>query len=501
MMNILAFIRDFAFKDSDSPFRYVSLRSFMELVYCTQLPSTFEQQALKVILEQNMSLNSTKPGYNYFPTQLQQYQLPATIFKQRHQTLNRTSDLNAILSFIKTNNDVDSATAQFEDGVAQSQDATLRNISVFEALRGLSTALVTTYPEYFFVETSQHLSTVIKKPAANIRQRPGGLKPLSKPMVSILVPPIKSLAPPRPKDRAAAAQASLISNFVKVVSVSSNSGTLLELLYNHIPGLSSSERLTSRRQNLEANLPPHFVSFLLGEFSKFQSYLTAVHSTLKDLKAATVHEHLVTEELQAFVSALSSNRTPAAWKSFFNVTGDWPLNAWLEHVINCSNDWEKLSSPNTKACSYSIGMFTNPSGFLACLQRSYMSGPEPPTDLVLQVDITARDREILREPASDGVFLHGVAVINAASEFGELKEPTPGLKSSLPILQLRYVKRDQAASSSVGENEEENVKRRAFACQCFTGDIAEPLFSLRFASTDAVQVGQWALAGVRAVTF
>ena len=376
-------------------------------------------------------------------------------------------------------------------------------LPIYNSLRNLNKPLLGRFADFVLTGRQPNvfallsIKRVVPQPASNARGRANTKANKS----TFPVPQIKSLAPIR-KDRASMlALGGVYSSFSKAFSISSgDSLAIVNAILSFLPPLQASDKVAQRCAALEANLPRHFVEYFVAEFNAFQEYIRRITAALHDIRAALSHEHLMTATLFAVVKVLKSNFTPDEWKSFFFYRHQWPLNSWLDQVTSVWQEWDRLSQPNFKPCSYNLSIFSNPAGFFACLQLSYSSADSNWKDLVLQADITSRDRDILREPAADGVFVHELSVYNATVELGELKEAKAHSKSSLPIVQFRFVPREKIVQAAEADDDEKG-KKRVFVCPCFADGDSEPLFALKFVASDSVQVQQWSLLGVRITTF
>jgi hypothetical protein len=500
-MNVLNFVRDFGFKDNESYLRYSTIRAYMDMVYSVQMPSPVELQTLRTLMDMYVQYAATKQFFCFFPTQPQQYRLPVSIFKPKPPAIPRSVDVQALFAFLQTSPEVDAASAQFEEATLE-LDSSSRLLPSYNALRCLNKPLLGQLAPLLLTGSLPDFSPllIVKRIAPAVQQGSKGRSNAKAGKSNFPAPPIKSLAPLR-KDRGSIMQQGVFSSFSKAFTLAG--GDILSIvntLINFLPPVLSLEKISQRSTNIEGNVPSYFAAYMVSEFKSFQSYVLGIATLLHDVRSALSHEHLLAPSMVALIKVLKSNTAPDEWKSFFFYKHQWPLNSWLEQLNSAWQEWDKLSGQNFKPCSYNLSMFSNPAGFLACLQLSYMGADRGWKDLVLQADVTSRERDILREPASDGVFVHGLCVYNASIETGELKDAKPHSKSPLPIVQFRFLPREKVAQVAEADDDDK-AKQRFYMCPCFVSLGTEPLFSLKFAANDALQLQQWSLSEVCCTLF
>ena len=519
-MNIIAFMRDFAVKDTDSPMRFSTIRQYMEILYSTQLTSFPDQQQLSNVLELYASSSATRQSFGYFVGMDHQYRLLPSLFRQRHQIVNRLADMQALILQFQTSKDVDTAITSFEESILQSRDAVTRSSLIFQTLRVLSETIAANYIYLFSNETQVAPSDqiAVKKAAVvaakgrAIRQQgltsPRKANEKDKPPVQLYRRPsssklsqLPSLAPPAAsprKGRPTGAPAIIISvtgSVTKIMSAAPPAPTLLENVSQLFPTPMVQEKLNSRLQLLRDS-SPHLGHFLATEFSKFQSHLLNVRSLLADMRAAFRNEYLITNDLMASINMIVNNTVPESWRQCYQQPSSISFASWLDQLCQMNTEWDKLLQANGKPNSFFLGCFSNPAGFISALKHASLT--DSSKEMVLTADITSREREMLRDSPTDGAFVHGMVLLGCTVDGPEMKTALASTRTNLPIVHLRFV--EWSPAMELDDHPLEATKRRIFNCPCFlSGDSVVPILYLKFATFDGNAIVTWGLRGVKVV--
>lgn len=114
------------------------------------------------------------------------------------------------------------------------------------------------------------------------------------------------------------------------------------------------------------------------------------------------------------------------------------LNTWLESILASYRELERTASTGLKTPSFGLGSFPDPAGLITLLKIKALA--DIGDDAVLFAEITSREKEHLREPPGDGVFLHGVMLHGCSWDNppGEARLHPLYLTAGLPVVHLRY---------------------------------------------------------------
>jgi dynein heavy chain len=179
--------------------------------------------------------------------------------------------------------------------------------------------------------------------------------------------------------------------------------------------------------------------FVRTEVLLMSKLLTFVRQDLLTMAAAYAGTAMMTPATHASIESIRRHRLPRAWEvmSWGPRTSHAPLTTWIEDLQVRVKELEKLHRLGTRISSVYLGGLFNPRGFLGALQQeaALPSHPKP----VLKIELTAREKDHLREPPVEGVFVHNISLEGGTWFGGTLRDTvTPSKRQMLPVFHLTF---------------------------------------------------------------
>ncbi|XP_055889444.1 dynein axonemal heavy chain 8-like isoform X3 [Biomphalaria glabrata] len=194
-----------------------------------------------------------------------------------------------------------------------------------------------------------------------------------------------------------------------------------------------------------------FNNFIMKELETMYKLLNDIRTCLQAIKNATESETLgdqVSQHILEVADDIYHLRIPEAWCKMSGYSAPpltFGIAQWLVELQNRCYHFEKiLSLGRDKMPSYWLGAFFNPRGLLSLVKqdsiRSYANERQGNFELLtLQTEITSRDKDHLRDPPQDGIFVWGIYLWGCGWDktTGELQDlpPRSGC-ASLPVVHV-----------------------------------------------------------------
>ncbi|XP_051780690.1 uncharacterized protein LOC114649411 [Erpetoichthys calabaricus] len=269
----------------------------------------------------------------------------------------------------------------------------------------------------------------------------------------------------------------------------------------------SKDVINDRLKKLGGNTP--FNLFIKKELSHLMNVLSEVRKNIQTIKNCTealniFGDHLPPAELSV-ARDLIQQRAAKHWLTIGKMAspdGYWTTMTWISDLQQRVLHFEKiLQLGQEKMPTYWLGAFKNPKGLLGifkqqCVrQHAERTGTVEP--MVFQTVITQRDKEHMRDPPQEGMFVYGLYVWGAAwhkTEAGLIDASPKQSPVSLPVIHLRCMSRSEKANHA-----EVNKTTDTYQCPVYMSSAGprDPIFHLDIWK-DNVPAARWALRGMKA---
>ncbi|CAL1527205.1 unnamed protein product [Lymnaea stagnalis] len=194
-----------------------------------------------------------------------------------------------------------------------------------------------------------------------------------------------------------------------------------------------------------------FNNFIIKEMEIMYTLLNEIRASLQNIKNATESEVLgdqVSQHLLEVADDIYHLRIPEAWCRMSGYSAPpltYGMGQWLVELQSRCHHFEKiLSLGREKMPAYWLGAFFNPRGLLSIIKqesgRNYSNDKLGNFELfTFQTEVTSRDKDHLRDPPQEGMFVWGIHLWGCAWEktTGELQDlpPRSGC-ASLPVVHV-----------------------------------------------------------------
>ncbi|KAF6038218.1 hypothetical protein EB796_003489 [Bugula neritina] len=286
---------------------------------------------------------------------------------------------------------------------------------------------------------------------------------------------------------------------------------LAEIIYYTVPKIPkaySREYINDRLKKIGGMTP--FNLWLVKELEAFFSLINTVKSSLQSIKHAidvnSLGDTLNSEQLSV-ADDLYYQRIPELWRRSSGTAAPPPLQSlttFINDITARATHFERiLVLGREKNPAYWLGCFTNPQGLLTLLKQEYIkhsiandrSGNLE--NFVYQTEITNRDKDHLRDPPAEGMFVHGIYIWGASWEktTGELIDAPPRHGcTALPVIHVTCWPLSEKPSM------QDPVKvNETYQCPVFPSRLTarEPIFEIDLRH-DSIPATRWALRGLSA---
>ncbi|XP_041355189.1 dynein gamma chain, flagellar outer arm-like isoform X3 [Gigantopelta aegis] len=252
-----------------------------------------------------------------------------------------------------------------------------------------------------------------------------------------------------------------------------------------------------------------FNNFIMRELELMYKLVTEIKTTLQAIKVATEADVLgdqLSSDLLSAADDLYHLRIPQTWCQLAGYSAPpltWGLGQWLIELHNRCHHFEKiLSLGREKMPAYWLGAFFNPRGLLALLKLETMRSCSSDRSwtfepFVFQTEVTSRDKDHLRDPPQEGMFVFGIYMWGCAWEktTGELLDGPPRTScASLPVVHVTCHPLSDKPSL-----QEPNRAAETFSCPVYHSRIAprDSVFEMDV-RREGIPSTRWALRGLSA---
>ncbi|XP_077343463.1 dynein axonemal heavy chain 5-like [Lithobates pipiens] len=278
-------------------------------------------------------------------------------------------------------------------------------------------------------------------------------------------------------------------------------------LLSKVPRGWSRDFINDRIKKLGGDTP--FNLFLKKELQHLTSVLSEIRRSLHVIKDSlespdTLGDQLSDPSAITIVHDLYHKKAPTQWFKMewsFPCPSDWSVSSWIQDLQQRVAHFEKiLQLGREKTPTYWLGAFHNPKGLLSLLKqeaiRRYSERTGNAESVVFKTEITQRDKEHIRDPPHEGMFVYGVHIwgIFWNKTDGEIVDSPQKSLNTLPIIHVQCL--PSSEKSGISDNPKVSD---AYMCPVFlslTSD-KQPVFNLDI-HKENIAGSRWALRGMKA---
>ncbi|CAK8694917.1 unnamed protein product [Clavelina lepadiformis] len=286
---------------------------------------------------------------------------------------------------------------------------------------------------------------------------------------------------------------------------------LWEVCYNALPKIPKSwskEYVSERIRKLGGPTP--FNLFIQNELKQLHKLLAEIKRSLISVKAAV--ESLdqfgdrLSDEDALIANDLSRSLIPAVWMELAGETAPpntTPLSQWLNDIALRVAHFERiLAVGKDKIAAYWLGAFFNPHALVSALKqegiKNHVEKSGNVDNVVFHIEVTQRDKDHLRDPPSEGFFLHGVYLWGCTWDktSGEMLDVPPKHgPASLPVIHVTFT----TETAKYGTGSEVSKPIDYYSCPVFVTctSTRDPVLELDV-YRESVPSSRWALRGLTA---
>lgn len=252
-----------------------------------------------------------------------------------------------------------------------------------------------------------------------------------------------------------------------------------------------------------------FNLFIINEVELMYKLLTEMKTSLTAIKSAcelnSFGDKLTESQLQTAYD-LYNQCIPIVWRKLAYETAPPPhhsLPSWINDLNNrCQHLDKLLVLGRDKMPAYWLGAFFQPSCLFAILKHDFYKKTTNERagnidKVVLQTEVTARDKEHIREPPVEGIFVYGIYMWGChydktAAEM--VDQPSRNLCSSLPVLHVTcWNKSDKPVL------QDSNKANELYSCPVYSSRLARnnPILHVDVRK-ESIPSARWPLRGLHA---
>ncbi|XP_066569884.1 dynein axonemal heavy chain 8 [Amia ocellicauda] len=252
-----------------------------------------------------------------------------------------------------------------------------------------------------------------------------------------------------------------------------------------------------------------FNMFMRKELNHLMEVLSEVKRNLQAIRNSTeclltLGDSLTVTELSV-ARDLSQQRVPSHWSSLAGMGSPpelWTAATWIRDLQQRTSHFEKiLQLGQEKMPTYWLSAFKNPRGLLGVFRQQSVrkhaeqsSFTEP---MEFHTMITQRDKDHIRDPPQEGMFVYGIHVWGVSwhkTEAELLDAPPRHGPVCLPVIHLQCLPRSEKASLTESMRSFDSYQCPVYSS--FTG-AREPVLHLDI-HKDNIPASRWALRGMKA---
>uniref|UniRef100_A0A8C5PRN0 Uncharacterized protein n=1 Tax=Leptobrachium leishanense TaxID=445787 RepID=A0A8C5PRN0_9ANUR len=282
--------------------------------------------------------------------------------------------------------------------------------------------------------------------------------------------------------------------------------TCLSLL-SKVPKGWSRDFINDRLKILEGETP--FNLFFTKELEHFLFLTSEIRRDLQNIKDFMESSDLLGDQLSEtavlIIHDLHYKRVPTHWCKLawrFPCPSDWSISSWVSDLQQRASHFEKiLQLGREKMPTYWLGAFRNPKALLSVLKqeaiRKYSARTGNTEPMQFKTEITQRDKEHMRDPPHEGMFVYGVhlwGVYWNKTDAELLDSPPKQSLRSLPVIYLQCL--PMSEKSGINDN---SKGLDTYLCPVYMSStsVKQAIFNLEI-HKDNIPSSRWALRGMKA---
>ncbi|CAF3351101.1 unnamed protein product [Rotaria sp. Silwood1] len=300
------------------------------------------------------------------------------------------------------------------------------------------------------------------------------------------------------------------------------------ILASKLPKVLTKDQILDRARRNGTPIQSPFNVWIIREAQLMTDLVTVIRTHLQSIKTACDLNQLGTQwsaELANVAHALYYQRIPDAWREMIGPSAPpptWGLNNFFPDLIMRAEHIEKvLTKGREKHPAYNLSAFFHASSLFGIFKQEVAHALSLSDDvnngsLIFQCELTPRDREHIREPPKDGLFIYGLYLWGCSSdknavEHGISDAPARNRDaySSLPVIHLTCVSAEKGAQlvSQQQQGADATINSRAtildiYSCPVFYKRLPERRptevvceLDLWKKTTNVGQASRWAWRG------
>ncbi|KAK6187606.1 hypothetical protein SNE40_005595 [Patella caerulea] len=278
-------------------------------------------------------------------------------------------------------------------------------------------------------------------------------------------------------------------------------------MLSKVPKAYTKEFINDKLKKIGGYTP--FNNFIIRELETMYKLLTEIRGSMQAIKLAT-ETNILGDQISSHILSIADDlyhfRIPQIWCDLSGVSTPpltWGLGQWLSELQNRCYHFEKiLTLGREKMPAYWLGAFFNPRGLLSLLKQEYtkhFSGERSGNfeQFVFQTEVTSRDKDHLRDPPHEGMFIYGIYVWGCAWEktTGELQDAPPRFScASLPVVHVTCL-----PLSDKPQAQDSTKAYETYQCPIYHSRMAsrEPVMEMDV-RREGIPASRWALRGLSA---
>ncbi|XP_073531710.1 dynein axonemal heavy chain 5-like [Phyllobates terribilis] len=278
-------------------------------------------------------------------------------------------------------------------------------------------------------------------------------------------------------------------------------------ILSKLPREWSRDFINDRLKKLGGDTP--FNLFLKKELSHLMSLVSEIRNNLQMIKNSLESSEILGDQLSdsdivTIVHELYHKKPPSHWCNMawnFSCPSDWSVTFFIQDLQQRISHFEKLLQlGREKMPIYWLGAFRNPKGLLSVLKqeviRRYTERTGNVDSIEITAEITQRDKEHIRDPPQEGIFVHGVHLwgVHWNKTDGEIVDSPP--KHSLNVLPVIHL---QCLPTTEKSGIHDAQKSDTYQCPVYRSStsIRETVFNLGI-HKENISSSRWALRGMKA---